>query len=117
MNIEWVSSVFPTRDSAGSGSSARRDMPVGRWETEWSEHRPVVPVARHGTARSEVDDAIIQGRGVVVSLLIDEFDLDIRIEPSQTQPLEDCDDPDPSQPGSTCDFSCFETCGGTCECH
>jgi hypothetical protein len=58
-----------------------------------------------------------QGRGDVMSLIIDEFDLDMRIEPSQTEPREDCDDPDPSQPGSTCDFSCFETCGGTCGCH
>ncbi|GGW82303.1 hypothetical protein [Streptomyces galilaeus] len=52
-----------------------------------------------------------------MSLIIDEFDLDMRIEPTQTEPREDCDDPDPSQPGSTCDFSCFETCGGTCGCH
>jgi hypothetical protein len=47
---------------------------------------------------------------------VDEFDLDIRIEPTQLPPLHDCDEPAASEPGSTCQFTCWVTCGGTCEC-
>lgn len=52
-----------------------------------------------------------------MSLLpVDEFDLDIRIEPEHLPPLRDCDEPANSEPGSTCQFSCWVTCGGTCGC-
>ncbi|BFV61058.1 hypothetical protein KCMC57_up61620 [Kitasatospora sp. CMC57] len=50
--------------------------------------------------------------------MLDEFDLDIRLEPVPLPPLEDGhkDGPKNTQPGSTCQFSCQLTCGGTCEC-
>lgn len=45
----------------------------------------------------------------------DEFDLDIQVIPSRSgRYLNWLGDPDPSQPGSTCHFSCQETCGGNC---
>jgi hypothetical protein len=47
---------------------------------------------------------------------LDDFDLDIRLEPAQLPPLQACDSPEHSQPGSTCEMSCWPTCGGTCEC-
>lgn len=46
--------------------------------------------------------------------LDDEFDIDLSVLAVEPRPW--FDSPDPSQPGSTCHFSCQDTCGGTCTC-
>lgn len=51
-----------------------------------------------------------------MSTAIDEFDLDIRLEPAVPIPAEDAKKSKNTDPGSTCQFSCAPTCGGTCEC-
>jgi hypothetical protein len=44
----------------------------------------------------------------------DEFDIDLKVLGVEITGW--FDSPDPSEPGSTCHFSCQETCGGTCTC-
>lgn len=57
---------------------------------------------------------VIDDRSTGLSDDWDEFDLDIRIEPAPPGITACAGDPPNSQPGSTCQFSCFETCGGNC---
>jgi hypothetical protein len=50
--------------------------------------------------------------------LPDEFDIDLRVYPPRTPKdgLDACGGPKNTEPGSSCQFSCMVTCGGTCEC-
>jgi hypothetical protein len=45
-----------------------------------------------------------------------EFDLDMRFYPVPRRParIEACGGPKDTDPGSTCQFSCMDSCGGNC---